>query len=150
MDASYITDRSVPEPNSGCRLWLLSCSRDGYGWAKRRRKTVQAHRLSYELNIGPVPDGMCVCHKCDVPSCVNPDHFWLGTNEQNTQDRKAKGRSARNCGEKAPSSKLNAAQAREIFYAEESQSAIGRRFGITRESVRDIKRGRNWAHLRLA
>ena len=76
-----------------CWEWQYSTNNIGYGmfrWAKGIMRT--AHRVSYEMFIGPIPKGMCVCHKCDNPKCVNPDHLWLGTVKQNMQDKVLKGR----------------------------------------------------------
>lgn len=89
----------TPEPNSGCWLWLSSVDAGGYGrlYATGRGQML-AHRASYESFVGPIPAGMCVCHKCDVRSCVNPDHLWLGTDADNTADMVRKGRQRRGVG----------------------------------------------------
>src|SRR5262245_9587813 len=84
-----------PEPNSACWLWSLTLNRDGYGLVNTLRKTRQAHRVAYELAIGPIPRGMCVLHHCDVPPCINPAHLFLGTNGVNMADRDQKQRQAR-------------------------------------------------------
>lgn len=77
---------------AGCWLWTGRLSIAGYGQIKDNYQTRHAHRVSYELNIGPVPPGLFVCHTCDVRACVNPDHLWLGTSTDNNRDREAKGR----------------------------------------------------------
>lgn len=77
-----------------CWEWLGGKDRHGYGQfrtEKKQHKTM-AHRFSYEIHIGPIPDGMKVCHSCDNPSCVNPDHLWVGTQADNVRDMIAKGR----------------------------------------------------------
>ena len=81
----------------GC--WIWTGSRRGvevknghYGGFWKDGKSVLAHRMSYELFVGPIPEGMFVLHKCDVPLCVKPEHLWLGTQAQNMQDAIRKGR----------------------------------------------------------
>lgn len=91
-----IVTYSHVEPNTGCWLWLGSVRTDGYGtvYVRRNGRPVNyaAHRASYTLWRGPIPDGLFVCHKCDTKLCVNPDHFFLGTAADNAADMVAKGR----------------------------------------------------------
>ena len=84
-------DRISPEPISGCWLWTGPCDLDGYG----RMDNTLAHRFSIEYHSGvPIPDGLCGLHTCDVRCCVNPNHLYVGTSQNNTADRCARGRSA--------------------------------------------------------
>ena len=81
------------KPTNGCWLWTgATTGTDRYGVLSFRGRTVRAHRLAYELTIGPIPKGMAVCHKCDVPGCCNPSHLFLGTVADNNRDRHGKGR----------------------------------------------------------
>jgi hypothetical protein len=96
-----IESRSIPEPNSGCWIWLGSIDHWGYGQIRICRADQQAlglkgtqaaHRMSWVCYRGDIPDGLCVLHSCDNTVCVNPEHLWLGTLKDNSRDMVAKGR----------------------------------------------------------
>ena len=90
---AYLT----PEPNTGCWLWVGTTNNDGYGYVhlprtSRGKRSVLAHRIAWERVNGPIPKGPKVCHRRDQPSCVNPDHLFLGTQRDNLRDMYDKGR----------------------------------------------------------
>lgn len=79
---------------SGCWIWIGEIRKDGYGEILAYKTRVTAHRFSYSFYKGEIPEGLCVCHTCDNPLCVNPEHLWLGTVKENMEDRNKKGRTA--------------------------------------------------------
>jgi len=84
---------SVPEPNSGCLLWLGGTLPFGHGMIRSRGRHIGAHRAAWEEANGEIPNGMWVLHSCDVPSCINPRHLFLGTQADNNRDMFRKNRS---------------------------------------------------------
>jgi hypothetical protein len=90
-----IREFSCPEPNTGCWLWERATTRGGYGNVWVNGRIYRAHRASYEAFVGAIAPGLSVCHKCDTPACVNPDHLFLGSNEDNARDKVRKGRQLR-------------------------------------------------------
>ncbi len=87
----FIDERCIPEPNTGCWLWTKYTLSAGYGLSSHQQKSWLAHRLSYAAYFED-PGGLFVCHKCDTPSCVNPNHLFLGTHQENMDDAAVKGR----------------------------------------------------------
>lgn len=90
--AGRLAANSVPEPNTGCVLWLGVVDHGGYGQMRVGWNRRQVHRIAYALERGPIPLGMVVCHKCDQPSCLRHDHLFLGTQKDNMVDMAKKGR----------------------------------------------------------
>src|SRR5688572_27097849 len=80
---------------TGCWLWVGVIGERGYGMIKDNYRTRLAHRGSYELHNGPLRPGLCICHRCDVPRCVNPAHLFAGSVTDNNRDKSAKGRAYR-------------------------------------------------------
>jgi hypothetical protein len=111
------------------------------------RHGVMAHRLAFEIFKGPVPDGLCVCHRCDVPLCVNPEHLWLGTSADNNRDRMVKGRGGDLKGEGNGRSVLSEQEAAEVLRSPLPQKALAEKYGVSISTISEIKRGRKWAHL---
>lgn len=154
--------RGVP-----CREMQLSLNENGYGrmWDGERRQYV--HRLSWEVTVGPIPDGIDICHHCDNPSCIEPAHLWDGTAKQNTADMISKGRDlvgrrvvseklrGRDApwvrGSRHPLASLTYEDAVRIKMADvvpndpvRGAAALARKHGVSESLVRGIRRGDNW------
>ncbi len=144
-----------PDTNGGCWLWSAALTPGGYGQmgVSPNWKLQPSHRVSYELHCGPIPDGLHVCHKCDVRACVNPAHLFLGTRRDNMQDMVAKGRANPFRGEQNKASRLTEADVLEIRRLRGEGltfRALGRRFGIAHATAREACAGISWAHLQQA
>ena len=136
-----------PEPNSGCWLWTATVDGCGYGLfgVGGSGNSRRAHRVAYELFKGPIPVGFRVCHKCDVPSCVNPDHLFCGTDADNISDRDNKNRTAR--GKLNGKSKLNEDLVRLIRTDGRSERALAADLGFHRGTIHAVRSGRTWGHV---
>jgi hypothetical protein len=145
---SFIEERSEAVPFSGCWLWTLAVLEGGYGLAEVEGKTVTAHRASYRAFHGDIPDGMHVCHRCDVRSCVNPAHLFLGTQAENMADAVSKGRSLQ--GSRNAAAKITEADVKAIREAPGIFAVVAAKFGISRSQVQRIKAGESWKHLHAA
>lgn len=133
----------------GCWEWQSATNGKGYGrFQLTSTSTVMAHRYSYELAHGPIPDGMMVCHECDNPCCVKPAHLFLGTARDNAQDRAKKGRSASFHGDRSPRARLSGDDVLlivELAGAGWSGADLATRFQTSQSTVSLILKGRRWS-----
>lgn len=150
---------SLPERlrEGQCWTWKGRLDRHGYGRissggsnGQGGGRSLLAHRVAWEAHHAePIPDGLCVCHACDNPACVNPAHLFLGTPAENNADRSVKGRSS--LGSQHHKTKLTAEQVREIRSAHasgtETKTQLARRFGVADSSIHLIIIRKNWRHL---
>ena len=141
----YFGPRSAPEPNTGCAIFTNAWDRHGYGKAAMWGKNFTAHRLSYELAFGPIPDGLLVCHKCDNRACVEPTHLFLGTSADNQADMVSKGRSAR--GERNAKAKLTPDAVRDIRKSCGKHAVLAEQFGVCESLISMVKTGALWGHV---
>jgi hypothetical protein len=138
---------AIPEPNSGCWLWLRG---DWNGYAVFRQR--QATHFAWSLKHGrPFPRGMFACHSCDTRICVNPDHIFVGTHHDNMADMFAKGRNPKVnvAGARNPGATMTEEQVRAIFADPRSSYAIARDYGVRPGTIWRIKTGKSWSHLKL-
>lgn len=138
-----------------CWVWSGAVEFSGYGRSHTRFGECLAHRRSYELHFGTIPDGMLVCHRCDVPRCIRPSHLFLGTVSDNIKDMwsKGRGRLVRTSGEDHPQSRLTAKQALEIRTRRlqgESLALLAKEFGVSQSTISLIGRGKIWRGTTLA
>lgn len=124
----YILDRCVPEPNSGCWLWIPYSQPKGYGICSVNGKMMLAHRVSYEAFKEPLKDGHFICHKCDTPACVNPEHLFQGTPADNLNDAYQKER-------KGKLTHAQRVEARAMRASGISYSNVAKVFGVDRTAI---------------
>jgi hypothetical protein len=141
--------QSVDRHPTGCWIWQ-KCLVRGYGVARFENRRQQAHRIAYKLTQNAIPAGLQVCHQCDNPSCVRPSHLFIGTRSDNMRDMLSKDRANRPRGERINTAKLTSQEVLEIRALYNSgtitQTALGKRFGISQYAVSCIVRLRHWKH----
>jgi hypothetical protein len=147
-------------PVLGTSCWNWTGFRMPFGHGQfniGKHKLVLTHRFSWELHYGSIPNGMNVCHHCDNPSCVRPDHLFVGTQIDNMRDANSKGRMYKGGsgtsaprGEKHWSSKVTEEQVKEIIRLRNEGNtylAIAKVYGMSIEGIRDIYLGKRWKHI---
>lgn len=134
-----------------CWIWTGALSKSGYGKFQYKRTEGRAHRVSWVLHHGKIPDGLLVLHDCpngDNRACVNPDHLWLGTNADNSGDMVQKGRSLK--GENNPQSKLTEVKVleiRKLYSRGLTLLRLSEMFGVDRTIIHDVVRFKRWTHV---
>jgi hypothetical protein len=150
---SRLNGKFIKNYETGCWNWTGATTPPPrqYGQLYVNGKTILAHRISYVVHVGKIPQGMQVLHKCDNPRCINPDHLFLGTQKDNIQDCVRKGRLKIPGfhGSKHPNSKLTEAQVVEIYKKKgiETLPRIAESFNVTRQAIYLIHIGANWGWL---
>lgn len=137
--------RSEFVTESGCQIWTGAANRRGYGIIRTEKVNQYTHRAAYELINGKIPEGKMVCHSCDNPSCINPNHLFLGDYVINMIDKINKNRHSK--GITAAAAKLTNNDVMNIRIDDSIQSAIAQKYGISQSAVSAIKTRRNWNHL---
>jgi len=146
------------EKSNGCWIWRASLYSNGYGDTKLSpfgRRSGLAHRVSWEFTYGEIPEGLNVCHSCDNPSCVRPDHLFVATQKENVRDMMVKGRMviADHRGEKNTKSKL---KTEDVIYLRSLGSGrlpygsikqLSRKLGVTKETLRNARKSLTWSHI---
>lgn len=143
----------MQEPNSGCWLWLAALSAYRYGCigAGKNYQMTPAHRVSWQLFRGEIPVGLNVLHKCDTPVCVNPDHLFLGTQEDNVHDMENKKRAFHKKGSACGQAKLIEADVSAIRKLGAKtgieEDKLAEQYGVCRSSIRWILQRKSWRHV---
>lgn len=142
-------ERDVVRCDEGCWSWSGHVSTPGYGYVTKGTRKIQAHRLSWEIHNGPIPDGLCVLHRCDNRLCTRPDHLFLGTKADNSADMVAKDRSTR--GSRNPKAKLTeelVVEARARYVKGVTRIAdLAAEIGVSRRCLTFVLSRKTWKHV---
>ena len=132
-----------------CWEWTAYKNRQGYGVFGLGRKSVLAHRVAWTLVEGDIPHGVCVLHTCDNPQCVSPEHLFLGSNQDNMDDKVQKGRQSRLRGSKNGRATLTERDVLEIrsLYPRMYQYQLAGLFGVSQPTICKVVNRNSWAHI---
>lgn len=140
------SERYVVDTETHCWIWLNATKQNRYGsWHAYGED--KPHRASWVMHNGAIPEGQLVLHKCDRPGCVNPDHLFLGTQDDNMKDMKSKRRTRESKGTSNTNSKLNEQQVQLIRNSPLTHKELSEIFGVHVATIRSIRKGALWAHL---
>lgn len=138
----------ISKNESGCHIWTGTKNKAGYGKMWRNGKKIYAHRFAWEMVNGGIPSGLHVCHHCDNPSCVNPDHLFVGTVADNMRDRELKGRGNHPVGENASRAKLKPSDVMEIRRSSLTQRKLAEIYGVAKSTIFLARKGINWSSIK--
>lgn len=142
-DLERFMAKAYQEPNTGC--WLFSCcGSDGYGTFYYEQKVQRAHRAAYKMFRGQIPEKTEVCHSCDVPSCVNPAHLFLGSHLDNMTDMYRKNRRIAARGDKCRSTILTPEKVKLIRASTSPVKTMASEYGVSTILIYQIRRGLKW------
>ena len=150
--AERLEKRTERLPECGCWIWMGYVGRKGYGYIGPNpfTKEVMVHRAQWELDHGPIPEGVHILHRCDVPCCRNPEHLFSGSNQDNVDDKMQKGRFKPMIGSNHGMSFLTDEQVLEIrrrYAAGERQVDLADAFGTDRQRIYQIVHRKQWKHI---
>lgn len=131
--------------DKGCHVCVSHRRTRGYPRANVRGEPIRLSRYIFEATYGPIPPDMHVCHSCDNRACINPEHLFLGTAEDNNRDMQAKGRDA--VGERNGAAKLTNEQVAIIRNSPDTNTELSHKLGVSRTTVRDARVYRTWRHV---
>ena len=149
-------DKITTLSETGCMIWTGAATRQGYGIAFDGKISAAghkvpegAHRLSYAAEHGAIPPFMNVLHRCDVPCCVNPDHLFVGTQNDNMQDKISKGRQVRGDlhGMATMTEETVRAIRSEYRFRKVTGAMLAKKYGLNKSAVAAAIRGQNWKHI---
>lgn len=153
---------SKVKKSNGCWEWQACISTAGYGKIGYKGKSIEAHRISYELSFGEIPNGMSICHSCDNRKCVRPDHLFVGSHRENMMDAKAKGRMVhgdshwmvkypelRMRGSSHPKSRLIEEEVSliRLLSLVHNQKFLAKQFNVSEPTISEIVTNKRWKHV---
>lgn len=147
-----IESKHIPVTESGC--WIWTGAQGAYGGLSQRGRHIDAHRASWIVHKGDIPDGMRICHKCDVPLCINPEHLFMATAKENSVDMVRKGRHKKPSnyenvkrGEIHWNSKIKNSDVLKILSDPRPQAIIAKDYGVSQMCIQRIKARESWRHV---